>query len=308
MFFYHLFTLNVDSEVFRQDDLIGTAAIQLENLKLDCGTTHILVPLQILGKQKEKRQFEKMLSAKSVDSEAEEAAKKLFVQPEEIIYVSEPMALQRSKSLTTAVADAFNYKAITEAVKKKIGSKKLLVNMEINFLPFSSSEANEASRAAEGDGIQSQMSNLSARAIRFLNGGMLYVNLNRAMHLKQSKAITKKFRIRVAIESRGGEIYYEKFAERTGIGKGLNARDPVFDQSVDILVDGDVASDPQSVLRVDIFVVHIARKPGLRGSVTIELGKIIESGRIQDRWELQGSTTGGQIEMSLEWLRTLDSM
>ena len=180
--------------------------------------------------------------------------------------------------------------------------------MQIEFLRFSSSEALAASEAATNRENMSDYSHLSARALKFLQGGILFVNLNRAVNLtKSTGTITKKFRIVVSVGTRGKDPKYEKIAERTGIGKGLNAKDPVFDQSIDFLIDGDTARHQDTILKIEIYVVHVAKKPRLRGFLVIDFKDIVNSGRLQDRWSLENSPTG-QLDMSLEWLPAVDTM
>lgn len=173
---------------------------------------------------------------------------------------------------------------------------------------FSSSEALAASEVASNKENVSDYSHLSARAMKFLQGGILFVNLNRAVNLSKSTGtITRKFRIVVSVGDRDKDPTYEKVAERTGIGKGLNAKDPVFDQSIDFLIDGDTARGQDTVLKIEIYVVHVATKPRLRGFVVIDFQDIISNGRLQDRWSLENSASG-QLDMSLEWLPAVDTM
>jgi hypothetical protein len=61
-----------------------------------------------------------------------------------------------------------------------------------------------------------------------------------------------QFRVKVRVGPRGGEAVYKKTAERSGIGRGLAARDPVLDQTLDFLVDGDTAHTPDAVVTVEV--------------------------------------------------------
>lgn len=78
-----------------------------------------------------------------------------------------------------------------------IGRKKeCTLDVDLQFVPFTSHEAKMASDVATG--LQPRMSMVPDRLRRLLRGGMLYVNLTRAEGLPSNKGrLTRKFRIKV---------------------------------------------------------------------------------------------------------------
>jgi len=155
---------------------------------------------------------------------------------------------------------------------------------------------------------------LSARAQRFLHGGMLHVHISRALNLQSSAQLTKKFRIHLRV-SRGGreDHVYSKLSEQSGLGKQLNSVNPVLDSTIDMLIDGDTARDPTSVISVEIVVEHFIKKSSSRGTALVDFSSVVKAGRMQGRWKLtRGVADGtsregslGEVEMSLAWVPTL---
>lgn len=102
---------------------------------------------------------------------------------------------------------------------------------------------------------------------------------------------------------RDGEAVYLKTAERTGIGRGLDARNPVFDQSIDFLVDGDLAHAESTVIGVELWCTHVVIRPSFKGAVVIPLADVLKTGQLHDTFHLEGGK-GGRLELKMEWLWT----
>lgn len=176
-------------------------------------------------------------------------------------------------------------------------SRPCTLNLTATYYPFTSQEVEAAQDIQEGR--RPDLTHMSPRTRNILHGGMLYVNLIRAEGLSSHVAITKKFRVKVTVGPRDGHSRYKRIAERKGVGSGLDAKSPVFDETVDFLIDGDTVHDPDSCLRVEIWATHLIKRPSFKGSVTLALGEIMSAFQMHDRWPLDGSQ--GSLEMRIEW-------
>jgi hypothetical protein len=103
---------------------------------------------------------------------------------------------------------------------------------------------------------------------------------------------------------RGREPAHAKAAERTGVGRGLSARDPVFDESLDFRVDGDLADAGDAVVCVEVWVSHLLARPTFKGRCEVALARVVAAGRLHDSFALEGAG-GGRVEAALEWLGTM---
>jgi len=181
-----------------------------------------------------------------------------------------------------------------------------VIHMQVQYLPFTNEEVQAASDVAAGR-RGSETRTLSPRMRRLLQGGMLFVNLTRARGLSGNSGVAKKFRIKVKVGPRDRQPIYKKTAERTGMGRGLDSRNPMFDQTVDFLIDGDLAHSGDTIVRVEIWVIHILLRPTFKGFVEVPLSRVLAARRLHDSWPLEGIGTG-QLEMDLEWLGTMQSL
>lgn len=289
-----------DSEALRQDEIIGSISVPLGSLKFDNGIADIIVPLNMVyGKGKRvKRKQTRTLPASTEGSEIVEQD-----EQETTIWYSKDTK-QRSNEHKTL----YSISEMKEVWRNISGGKECTIHLVIEYIRFSASEADIVSGACYGS-TDEEDTGLSARARRFLNGGMLYIHLNRAINLQKGTQITKKFKIVITIYKQGHDHspLYIRESEKSGLLKQQNATNPIFDDSIDLLVDGDSARDPDTVLKVEIFVIHLGRKPKSRGHAVIDFKNIIKSGKIQQRWDLIGQSNGsrGQIEMCLQWLPTI---
>lgn len=291
-----------DSETLRQDSYIGNVSIPLNKIKWDNGIANIIVPVDIFGRKKKSgRKASPTLSVSSRGSEIDDIVSQGDFLADSIIYAN---TLNREEQ-----KNIFGYGNLPDALKTIAQQKECKIHLKIEFIKFSVSEVNAVSDAVAGKvSDQDAYQELSNRARRFIHGGMLYITLSRALNLKSGTQITKKFRIVTTVGKRNESPQYSRVSERTGLGRSLNARDPVFDDSLDILLDGDCANDADSVVKVEVFVIHLGRKPKSRGFAVIDLADVIKSGRMQNKFDLKGKYSGGQIEMGLEWLPTMDSL
>lgn len=72
-------------------------------------------------------------------------------------------------------------------------------------------------------------------------------------------------------------------------------------------INGAVARNPHSVIRIEIWVVRGLRKDLFKGAVVIPLVQVVSKSRVRDVWQLEG-VSSGRIEMELEWLSALTKM
>ena len=289
-----------DSEALRQDDLIGTVSIPLGSLEFDSDIADIVVPLNMtVGRRK----HPKRLQSRTLSTSTETSGGALEQGEDDlgILYTKNIKQKTNDQRIPYSLSD------VKDVWKNFSGSKPCTIHLTIEYIRFSASEATIVSDACYG--TVEEATGLSARARRFLHGGMLYIHLNRAINLQKGTHLTKKFKIVVTIYKEGCEHspMYTRISEKSGLLKQQNATNPIFDDDVDLLVDGDSVRDPDTVLRVEIFVIHLGRKPKSRGHATIYFKDIIKARRMQQRWDLIGQSlqNRGQIEMCLQWLPTI---
>jgi len=145
---------------------------------------------------------------------------------------------------------------------------------------------------------------LTPRLRRFLRGGLLYVTLTRAEGLAGARGVTKTFRIEVKIGPRDGRPVFQKTVQRTGIGRHLDSRNPVFDGSVEFLVDGDLAVADDTLIGIELWTSFVVLRPKFNGSVVVPLAQVLQQKRISNWWPLVGGS-GGKMRVEFEWLATL---
>jgi hypothetical protein len=77
---------------------------------------------------------------------------------------------------------------------------------------------------------------------------------------------------------------YKKSAERSRLRQHqwMQARDPVFEEELDFVVDGDTATEPETVVRVEVWVLRTLRGPLFKGSVTLPMREVMAAGRVQN--------------------------
>lgn len=195
-------------------------------------------------------------------------------------------------------------KEAADQLEKLAKGRACTLDVSIQFFKFSTTESEAAHDAQIG--LRPGMSGLSPRMRRVLRGGMLYLHFNRAEGLSSSTGVTKTFKIKAKVGPQGGVPLYKKSAERTGIGRGLNSRSPVFDEDIDFLIDGEAAQASDTVITIELWITHVLMRPNFKGSVTIPLARVISAGRLRDTWPLEGGS--GTLDMGLEWQGVMEMM
>jgi C2 domain len=171
------------------------------------------------------------------------------------------------------------------------------ISCTLQYFKFTSQEREAAKHVH--DGTHPLASTLSRRVSRLLRGGMLYVHLLRAEGLSPHTGVTKTYKLFLKIGPQDGTPVYKKSAERSGMGRGLDARSPVFDERLDLLIDGDTAQRRDTMLTVEIWVKHFLLKPTFKGAVTMPLSSVLVAGKVRDIWAIEGGA--GTLEMGVEW-------
>lgn len=166
---------------------------------------------------------------------------------------------------------------------------------------------------------------------------MLYVYLDHATSLDSSRrGFTRNIEARVKVGS------ISKHTEH-GQGPFRHRANPVFDESVELIVDGETAQRRNLEVSVEIWVLHLIRSPSfkvrparpagacwlpaalcctartgpptnstthhthpyvLQGRVSLPLRQIIERGKWRDTWPLE-NTAQGTLTMELSWMGAL---
>lgn len=137
---------------------------------------------------------------------------------------------------------------------------------------------------------------------RVFSGGVLYVYLDHGTDLysKSLEGYTKNMRCRLTVGRHSRETECSR-------SKLLDRKNPVFDQKLELILDGDeVDASKDEVIRVDLYTHHILLKPLHKGSVAVPLHEVIGRGQVQGSWPMQG-VPRGQLTMSLTWVPTLQS-
>ncbi|KAL6775843.1 hypothetical protein ACKKBG_A18715 [Auxenochlorella protothecoides x Auxenochlorella symbiontica] len=158
-------------------------------------------------------------------------------------------------------------------------------------------EGRAPSRNAGGHRDQSA----NSRALHSVfSGGVLYVHLDHGTDLASEglEGYTKNMRCRLTVGSHSRETECSR-------SKLLNRRNPVFDQKLELILDGDEAAEQDAVVRVDLYTVHLILKPTYKGHVAVPLQEVVSRRRVTGTWPLQG-VSSGQLSMNLTWVNTLE--
>ena len=294
-----------DSETIGGDRLVGTAAVRLGDIDWVDRAAEIEVEVDVVfGNRKDQRrrihpnqtggpQFGRVASSAS-ETRSEVGHQSGFVYTRDV-QRDAPSQLDQLK----------------DDIRKVFlvgSSSKCRVSLKLEYLPFNRrSEEEQSARSkptVESDGTCTK---LSARAQRFLDGGMLHVHVCRAFNLRASAQLTKRYSIVVRVR-RGidGSIVSLKTNEKSG----MNAVNPSLDVRSDILLDSETAHAEDAIIEVEIVVQHFVRKSTSRGMATVSLSSVIDAGRLATRlYELRNPDTGervrGELELELAWASTL---
>ena len=293
-----------DRDTISSDELIGRVQLPLNSELLDLShgnVTELTLPVPRFGKKDKKAAHKKRESepASIVGSAADmgmDLAKKLGIPAIGSKDCTLTFSVQYFKFTThDAEATMDNTVPDTDAVAEKMGDD-------------SDAPASELPTTQAAQSFNPEVKRLSSlQAKRVLGGGMLYITLFSASGLASHAGVTKTFKLVVNVgKDATGKPVYSKSAERTGIGKGLDSRNPVFHESLDMLINGEIASAATTYLIVEIWVKHFMLRPSFKGSVSIPLHKVMDSGKTRGVFPLEGGE--GTLDMSVEWQGMMDSM
>lgn len=82
----------------------------------------------------------------------------------------------------------------------------------------------------------------------------------------------------------------------------LHKRNPVFDESLELLVDGDTAASERTIVTLEIWACHFLRRDRFKGRAEVPLREVQRRRRIRGTWPLLGAPQpGGTLAMSLSW-------
>jgi Ca2+-dependent lipid-binding protein len=327
---YQQLTLEIwDSDAFSRDDLVGTAVLPLNSPKLDLNEERmntLELTIQRMGRKERKKGGtptyveddgmgggggdiggvgkKSMVVRKKTFRHDDEEEEEEEDEKRAVPAMSAGAAAAQAQSAAAAGASMIALAARQGLEDLNLKSETdCTISCSVQFFKFTQSEAEAAQHVH--DGCHPLASHLSPRVSRLLRGGMLYIHVLRAEGLSPTTGVTKTFKLFVKIGPQGGAPVYKKSAERGAMGRGLDARSPVFDERVDMLVDGDTAQKHDTVITVEIWVKHVLLKPSFKGSVTLPLSSVLQ-GKMRDTWMIEGGT--GTLEMGLEWQGMMHAM
>jgi hypothetical protein len=314
---YQQLTLEVwDSDQFSRDDIVGRVVLPLNSPKFDLKNEKVntleLTVQRLGGKEEKKGQpiytEDDEISGtggNTTGRDVKGAGKHSMVVRRPTF--SSPNAKRKEEN---AIAGPSK---LAHAARQGLEDLHILsetrctISCSLQFFKFTSQEADAAKTATTQDGMSPPFTDaLSPRVSRLLRGGMLYIHLLRAEGLSPTTEVTKKFKVFVTIGPRDGAPVYKKSAERSGIGRGLDARSPIFDHRVDILVDGNTAQRRDTLITVEIWIRHVLLKPSYKGAVTLPLSSVLIAGKMRNTWVIEGGS--GTLEMGLEWQGMMHAM
>ncbi|KAL4458138.1 hypothetical protein ABPG75_013003 [Micractinium tetrahymenae] len=189
-------------------------------------------------------------------------------------------------------------------------SRECMVHVVATFYPLSEQEIAavemEAGRQQRGEeraaGSPSRTASLLADSPvhNMLRGGVLYVYLDRADNLSSSKGFTRNMRVDVSV----GTLY--KSTER-GKVPFRHRSNPVFEETVELVVPGAVAQQRGAEVEVEVWVEHYLRKASFKGRMSLPLQRVIQHKRVRDTWHLRDSPSGrpGTLTAEFRWLSTM---
>lgn len=322
-----------DSDVLTPDDQIGIADVPLEALDLKPGREKKVSVIVVHASKK----FEKRREKKELDCASPKESKTLIVfddneeaesmhqhsmyqhsmhqdnQDGSAVQATHYNKQQQHKQQRT-LASIIRHAASSISTKHpfKRSTKDCKIDFTFAYFPFSQHDMNAAtgycspgSNTMAPIAPQSQdhaalhSTVMSPRVRRILAGGVLHVRLYCAENLPtKSVSFNKRFVVSIKVSRRSDAVpRYAKKAER-GRGQGLDSRNPLFDQAIDFLIDGDTALAADSIITVEIWTQHLLRKATYKGTACVLLQKVIHAERLHDMY---GLDTGGSVELGFEW-------
>jgi len=306
---YQQLTLEVwDSDTLTSDDMVGKVVLPLNSPKLDLNNEKVNtldLTLPRIGRQQAKKGTP-MYTDDGEEISGTGGGRGVNGAGRHSMVVRRPSLTSPhagKKEPASSAAAAVGSSKLAHAARQGLEDLRILkeakctISCSLQFFKFTSQEADAAKNAHEGR--DSSANALSPRVSRLLRGGMLYIHLLRAEGLSRNTGVTKTFKLKVKIGPQDETPVYKKSAERSGMGRGLDARSPVFDERLDILIDGDTAQRRDTVITVEIWIKHLLIKPTYKGAVTLPLSSVMMSGKMRDAWVIEGGS--GTLEMGLEW-------
>jgi hypothetical protein len=79
---------------------------------------------------------------------------------------------------------------------------------------------------------------------------------------------------------------------------------PVFDETLELLLDGSLTRQPDLAIHVEVWVQHFILPSTFKGRVSIPLRQVLERRRLRDTWPLEG-VRQGRITLELSWFSVL---
>ncbi|PRW33926.1 kinesin K39 [Chlorella sorokiniana] len=192
--------------------------------------------------------------------------------------------------------------AVPAAVHAQVtGSvRECLLHVRCSFSAFTREEVEAAGAASAGrPGIVTILRRLSrqSKVPGLLRSGVLHLHLERAEGLasKAQAGFTTNFKLKISV---GPSI--QRVTER-GKVDFLHKRNPVFDESLELVVDGDTAGNPQTLITVEIWSSHFVRKEKYKGKAVVPLHEVQRRRRLRGSWALQDAPPGASLTMELSW-------
>ncbi|EFN56892.1 hypothetical protein CHLNCDRAFT_51690 [Chlorella variabilis] len=147
-------------------------------------------------------------------------------------------------------------------------------------------------------GIVSIMRRLSrvSRVPELLRSGVLTIHLEKAEGLSTmgQAGFTKKYKVKVSVGS------ISRVTER-GKVTFQHRRNPVFDERLELLVDGDTAAAEGSQIELEVWAAHFLRADSFKGSAVVPLRDVQRRRRMRGSWPLQHARSGSLL-MELSWV------
>ncbi|GAB4820429.1 hypothetical protein N2152v2_007475 [Parachlorella kessleri] len=184
-------------------------------------------------------------------------------------------------------------RAIRVAAMALPSRKECKLHIQVSYSPFPQQELQAMLAGGDAGASLSRLSTSHSHMYQVLRGGVLYIHLNQAQHLIRKRGLmTKNMRCRVSVG---------RYFKQTERGKKTNSRNPVFDQTMEFILDADTATNPDTVILLEIYDVHWLYMSEFKGRVVVPLQDVIRRQRMRDDWQLEG-VDSGRLDMGLEWL------
>jgi len=280
------------------DQLVGTAAVRLGDIQWTNRAAEIELDLDLVFGRKPKRRQNKQEPPRSLTSVGSQAVRQnRFVYTKDLVHRDKESPLDQLKE------------EIIHTFDTVAGRAQPKLRLKLEYLPFlrRTSQDDQISRPRLDIDESDSNPNLSTRAQKFLDGGMLHCRIGRAYNLRRSAQLTKKFSVVMRVRRGDGSISEEKLSEKSG---GLNSINPSFELCSDMLLGSDTARSASASVEVEIVCRHHLRNSTSRGVAIVPLEFVISSGRLASRkYPLRDADTGeltkGELELELAWASTL---